>query len=163
MTSVCEHVRVWTRGSILKFCLFWGFPCALPMQSPGNDLFVRAAARARVKALFFKKLPVYLLMAPAVGLYLGTKSYTVLIILLYIVPWFYIPLVALISFPIAAWYGSFDLHLWREMARLQECACAEAGQVSTAMIVSRTDIWQRVRKRRYCRPDRRTDRPGYAR
>ena len=118
------------------------------MQSPDNDLLLCAAARARWKALFLQKLPVYLMMAPAVGFYLATKSYTVLIILMYIVPWFYIPLVGLISSPIVARYGSYDIHFRQEISRLRQVAYAAAGQVSVTVDASKTDIAQRVSERR---------------
>lgn len=145
---IYSKCRALARSLFLRFCIFWGVPCKLPVTRANDDfLFLRACARARWKALFFQKLPIYVMMAPIWGVIILTNNKVVVLILwYYALPLFIVGTIGIIAGTLSATSGSFDIHVRREYARLQRAARAAESQVSVAVNVSATDVVQRMRE-----------------
>jgi len=147
-TPMLQTLLVLVNGLVLKFALFWGIPCKLPTTRANDDvLFLRACARAKWKAMFFQKLPIYLMMAPVWGIVLFSNSAAAVIIMWYLLPLVLVGAIGIVAGTVAATSGSFDIHTRNEYVRLQLAASATpSGRIST-VYVSASDVTQRMRTR----------------
>lgn len=148
IVSVFEKLSALARFLVLRFCLFWGFSCKLPITRANDDLvFLRACARARWKAMFYQKLPIYLMMAPIWATILLTRNKAVVIILWYALPVFLVGIIGVLAGTWTATSGSFDIHTRKEYARLQLVVCTAAARADVTVSMSATDVTQRMGER----------------
>jgi len=148
MASVCRRSAALVRALFLKVCLFWGFPCRLPITRANDDLlFLRACNRARWKAMFYQKLPIHLMMTPIWATILLTRNKLVIVILWYALPLFLVGTIGILAGTLSATSGSVGIHTRKEYARLQMVACAVAAQADVTVNVNATDVTQRMRER----------------
>ena len=148
MASVGGRSVALGRMVYLKFCLLFGFRCKLPITRANDDLlFLRACARARWKAMFYQKLPIYLMMAPIWATILFTRNKAVVMVLWYALPLLLVGVIGILAATWTGTSGSVDIHIRKEYARLQLAACAAAALADVPASKSATDGTQRMRER----------------
>jgi len=122
------------RGIVLKFCSFWGIPCKLLVSRANDDvLFLRACARAKCKATFYQKLPIWVMMAPLVVIFLFKPNDKLAVALMYLFPTFLVGVIAIVAGTLSATRGSIDIQTRNEYSRLLRAAdAADRGYLSSS-------------------------------
>ena len=120
-------------GLKMKFCLFWGIPCKIPISTANDDfVFLRACARAKRKAWFHQKLPIWVMMTPIMLIFLFHPNTKLIVVLIYLFPYCLAHLIVIVAGTWSATRGSFDIHTRNEYLRLLRAAEADQQEHITS-------------------------------
>jgi len=136
--------------SALKMRLYLSLGFGYSKLFPRRDvLLIQADKNARRRATFLQRLPARILILVTVALYFAffvAEAEAGLIIILFLLPPFIIPLAVLLGAYVTTRVDSIDVRLRREYARL--CVSFAASESVSEMAMPKRSIDERLRDRR---------------
>jgi len=107
----CLVIREWLAATRTGIALFWGVPTFAFCRSEDDRRLLRADWRTRRRLALLQKVPVWLLMTPALAVFFATRSKLVLLGGLLFMGLVYVPVVGIISYYFTYRLGRFEVHL----------------------------------------------------
>ncbi len=138
------------RFSLVRFFLFWGLPCPLPLTRANDDvLYIKASNRGRRKAFWNQRKWIWSFMVPFWGVSIFCPDKRIVIALWYAFPLF---IAGIIAIAVGQWTivsGSAEIRTRKELVKLRTKALMQTQPRESAVLrLSRSDVTFRMSHRR---------------